>query len=296
MTARDTTSGARAANRQVIKSLLENRHARKDMLNGLFQEHFGTTATIRCELEDHIVHLNPCDSTITTAVLEKGHWNRDELERAVAVLRAHGSLREAGFFLDVGANIGTQTLYALRSGAFAGVHAFEPEDDNARLFEMNMNDNALTEVAHLFRHAVGGTEGTVTLHRHPHNAGAHSIAAHQARDSASGVMVPMITLDKHMQLAKLTPHQVGLVWIDVEGAEPGVVAGARELVAARVPMVFEFLDRDRKRSDFADMFAQLRSMYSHTCCLQDERMTVMDSSTLGSDLPEGDYLMFSKHD
>lgn len=295
---RDTTSGERSKNRVTINSLLENRHARKDMLNGLFQGHFTTPATIRCRLDDHVVHLNPHDSTITPAILEKGHWNRHELDRGVAILQAHGAFRDDSVFLDVGANIGTQTIYAMKSSGrsgplFRAVHAFEPEPENARLFSMNVDENDLGRAVTLFHSAVGAEDGTTSLFRHPRNTGAHSVVDVQRTGEGTSIDVPITTLDAHLARAGTAADLIGLVWIDVEGAEPGVIAGAATLIEARVPMVFEFLDRDRARPEFAEMFSTLRAAYKNICCLQDEAMTVANISTLTTALPEGDYMVFS---
>ena len=285
--------GGRIARRAEIERLMQNRHARKDMLAGLFSTYFTTPTTFRCVLDDHIVHLNPHDRTITPAILSKGHWNRDELERAVAVLRRHGALREGGQFLDVGANIGTQSIYAMKTGAFAGVHAFEPAPDNIALFLRNMEENDLMACVRLIEAGVSDAVGTATLHFHSHNLGAHSLESESVRRSAGARDISVTTLDAALVEAGITPSDTGLVWIDVEGHEAAVIEGAGSLLAARVPIVFEFLEVNRDHSSTPAMLSKLSSCYDCVYRLQDETLAVRAAGELDRSMAEGDYLVFA---
>lgn len=283
----------RETRRAEIERLMEDRHARKDMLAGLFSQYFQVPTTFRCELDDHVVHLNPRDRTITPAILAKGHWNRDELEQAVTVLQRHGALRDGGLFVDVGANIGTQSIYAMKTGAFAGVHAFEPAPDNVALFRKNMEENAFVDRVRLVEAGVSDAAGTATLHFHPHNYGGHSLEAGSLRRDAGSREIDVTTLDAALAQAGVTPADIGLVWIDVEGHEAAVVAGAASLIAARVPIVFEFLAINRDHPSTPAMLATLASCYDRVYRLQDETFAVHDMSELDKRMAEGDYLVFA---
>ncbi len=272
---------------------MQDRHARKDMLSGLFTQYFTVPAMIRCDLDDHIVYLDPRDTTLTPAILTRGHWNRDELDRAITVLQSHDALPGNGLFLDVGANIGTQSIYAMRSGAFSGVHAFEPAPDNINLLERNIAANGLEARVRVFRHGVGAAEGRAALHLHPRNRGAHSLAPAPARESGESIGISMISLDGHLTVTGIPPHKIGLLWIDVEGHEPAVLAGAGSLIQARVPIVFEFLKSDHADTGFPGMLATLRNHYKYMYRLQDAVAKVRPVRELGTTMPEGDYLVFA---
>lgn len=287
-------SGAnRDGNKTEITRLMRDRHARKDMLSGLFTDYFTVPATIRCDFADHTVYLDPRDTTLTPAILTKGHWNRDELERAITVLQNRNALQPDGVFFDVGANIGTQSIYAMRSGVFAGVHAFEPAPDNIKLLERNIAANALEPDVSIFRHGVGLRAGTATLNLHPGNKGAHSLILAKQRKSDDAIEISMVSLDEHLSTTGMPAHRIGLIWIDVEGHEPAVVAGAASLIEAGVPLVFEFLTAAASGGSFADMLAALQDRYTHMYCLQDDVAQVQPISGLDTAMPEGDYLVFA---
>ncbi|MEL6423732.1 MAG: FkbM family methyltransferase, partial [Pseudomonadota bacterium] len=249
------------------------------------------------------------------AVLEKGHWNRDEFERAIHILIHAGDFSLGGIFLDVGANIGTQSLYALRNGRFGRIVAYEPEPSNAALFRLNMEENERAVPVTLRECAVGAASGEGTLERHASNFGAHRVRTashsdhqtdhqtgkHSEEDEATAgdaLRVEIVTLDEDLAALEITPEQVSLVWIDVEGSEADVIEGANALVAAGRPLVFELLERDRTRETTAQMLSQLAAHYTHVARLQDgvfgkERM---DDAGFDRphDLPAGDYLVWRR--
>ena len=76
-----------------------------------------------------------------------GGWQRREIITAVELLSAAGRLSRDTVFVDVGAHIGTHTVYALRTGRFARAVAFEPAPRNARLLAMNLELNGLAGTA-----------------------------------------------------------------------------------------------------------------------------------------------------
>ncbi|MEO0619224.1 MAG: FkbM family methyltransferase [Pseudomonadota bacterium] len=285
--------GDRKGRRALLRELMSDRHSRKDALGLLFGSHMTHATTIRCVFEDHTLHLDPRDRTITPAVLEKGHWNRDEFERAMNTLVHAGDLALGGLFLDVGANIGTQTLYALKSFRFGRVRAYEPDPVNADHFRLNMDENPVDFPVVLRACAVGRESGRGRLVRHPTNFGAHRLMTGDDVPANSETHdVDVISLDDDLAAAAIAPEDISLMWIDVEGAEPDVIAGASRIITAGRPLVFEFLDRDRERDDVAEMMATLRSHYSYVVRLQDEGITRSPIDTLTPAAPQGDYLVW----
>src|SRR5262249_42139896 len=91
-----------------------------------------------CDLGDARFFVDPSDRVVGAWAMWHGGWQRREIDQAVTVLAASGRLAADAVFVDVGANIGTHTVYALRSGRFARAVAFEPEAKNARLLAMNI--------------------------------------------------------------------------------------------------------------------------------------------------------------
>src|SRR5437899_6712805 len=80
-----------------------------------------------CDLGDVRFFVDPSDRVVGTWLMWHGGWQRREIDTAVAVLSAAGRLPPQAVFVDVGAHIGTHTIYAMRTGRFARAIAFEPE-------------------------------------------------------------------------------------------------------------------------------------------------------------------------
>src|SRR5260370_39285156 len=146
-----------------------------------------------------------------------GGWQRREIDTAVDVLSAAQRLPANAVFVDVGAHIGTHTIYALRTGRFGRAVAFEPEPRNADLLARNLEANGLSHAAVIVPKAAGAAPGTAVLHLHPRNAGAHAIGEPPSLDGQARLGVPLVRVDA--QLARLGgPLQAaGPAGIEVEG-------------------------------------------------------------------------------
>src|SRR5207247_2069187 len=130
---------------------------------------------VLCELGDVRFFVDPSDRVVGAWLMWHGGWQRREIDRAVEVLSAARRLPPHAVFVDVGAHIGTHTIYALRTGRFARAVAFEPAPRNAALLARNLHANGLSQAAVVVPKAAGAAPGAAVLHLHPRNTGAHAI-------------------------------------------------------------------------------------------------------------------------
>jgi hypothetical protein len=79
----------------------------------------------------------------------------------------------------------------------------------------------------------------VTLALDADNAGDHRLAGPNVTAGAT-IDVEAVTLDGLAERGAIDPADTGLVWIDVQGHEGRVLAGARRLREAGVPFATEF--------------------------------------------------------
>jgi FkbM family methyltransferase len=191
-----------------------------------------------------------------------GGWQRRELEQAVKALVASGRLAPQSVFVDVGANIGTHTVYAMRTGCFARAVAFEPEPRNVRLLEMNLAANGLAEVTKVIAKAAGEAAGTAALHIHPRNRGAHAIGEQPSDDGTEQIDVPIVRVDDALAEVGVTVEEVGLVWVDVEGYEPQVLRGLSKLMEARIPIAFEYSPKRYTAGEWSNVANMLAKTYT----------------------------------
>jgi FkbM family methyltransferase len=170
-------------------------------------------------------------------------WRRDmgALERAMGTLASLGVGRpEVETFVDVGANIGTTTVTALRRHAFHRGIALEPSPDNFRLLRMNLAANDLETRVTALQVAASDREEVVRfdVSERKKNKGTHRIAPADTADDGPGtIAVEATSLDGLVAREVIDPASTGLVWLDVQGHEPNVLLGATSLIAQGVPLI-----------------------------------------------------------
>jgi FkbM family methyltransferase len=198
---------------------------------------------VLCELGNARFFVDPSDRVVGAWLMWHGGWQRREIEAAVESLSSAGRLPADAIFVDVGAHIGTHTVYALRTNRFVRAVAFEPEPRNARLLAMNVETNGLSQAVVVVRKAAGARSGSGMLHLHPRNSGAHAMEVPPSIDADRALEVPVVRVEDELAALEIPLEKVGLVWIDVEGYEPHVLAGLKALMARSVPIAFEFTPR-----------------------------------------------------
>ena len=159
---------------------------------------------------------------------------RDQYEPEVVQL-AVSLVRPGDVAVDVGAHIGYFAVSLAQAVGPTGiVHAFEPLDRNADLLERSIVESGYADRLRLVRAAVSDRAGDATLRfaRETLNTGGAflSDAATEHDEGLTTARVRTVTLDG----ADLR-RPVRLIKMDVEGAEPMVVRGARSLLAADRP-------------------------------------------------------------
>jgi FkbM family methyltransferase len=227
----------RRLRRRVLEPILVGRRSfRETVLNALA----GRGHLVYCRTGDAVFLVDPSDRVVGSELMWRGEWQRGEIVRAVDVLAAAGRLPPNAVFVDAGANIGTHSVYAMKTGRFARAIAFEPEPRNAELLRMNIKANDLAERVTAVAQAVGERAGGAVLHLHPRNKGHHTIGTPPSVDGLDRIEVSMVRLDAALAAAGILADDIGLVWIDVEGYEPEAVAGLGALIERAVPLALEY--------------------------------------------------------
>lgn len=133
--------------------------------------------------------------------------------------------------LDVGANIGYFTLLLASLTVNGRVIAFEPIPENAQLIERSVAANRCENVT-VHRLALSDCTGEASFCVSEDGAFSSLIDTHRVKAKVS-IPVTTQTLDEY--LAGKHTEEIGLIKIDVEGAESLVIEGAdRTLMSERV--------------------------------------------------------------
>ncbi|PZN14008.1 MAG: hypothetical protein DIU63_13140 [Proteobacteria bacterium] len=239
-------------------------------LRALLDRHLAPGTLCLVPFGDHALYVNPRDDKMSLKLMAGRCWQRRELEAAIFSLQRTRSLKRNCVFIDVGANIGVHSIYAMNSGAFSRAIAIEPEPNNFSLLERNIRLNGLEKRIAAIKAAASARGGELQLMRHRRNFGAHSVERTFAKCATDAVTVAALSLDEILAQQGISVDEVGLVKIDVEGHELAVLEGMRELREARVPIMVE-LTVDRDGSDRLQRFkALLAPYYEHVLDLADE--------------------------
>ncbi len=174
-------------------------------------------ATLPCRVPD----------IIGTYIWVFQEWEPD-LTRFIASRLCRGDV-----FVDVGANIGYYTLLAARS-LTAGGCAIAVEASPAMFDELRRNvaADAFGDRVRLVNKAAAAEPGTLTIFAGPAgNAGMSTTLASRGLTAESNVEA--LRLDQMLTVDEIA--SIRLIKIDVEGAEPDVLAGMSDLIGSLRP-------------------------------------------------------------
>jgi FkbM family methyltransferase len=262
---------------------------RRPMLVAL-ERAFPNLQFLICKAAGSLFAVSPKDDTIGFSLIQGKAFEREVFDRALLRLEHHepGIAFKGRAFVDVGANVGFMTVYAHQSGHFNRALCAEPDPVNFRLLKATIAMNDLEEFARPVRTAIGDRQGEVAFELSEGNFGDHRVHV----DTASTVeayeetkrattQVPLTTLDALLSRENLQPADVGLVWIDTQGYDGFVLAGAATLQRASVPVVCEFWPYGMKRSQGWPIFRDtvLRS-FSGYYNLNESTATVYPMGTI----------------
>jgi FkbM family methyltransferase len=256
---------------------------RRIALRHLFHRHMAPNALAFITFDDHSFFVDPRDQMIAFRLLSGHSWQRAEFDAAIMATEAADVLKPGKWFVDVGANIGTQTVYAMRSGRFCGAIAIEPEPHNLDLLRRNIAINGLSDTVHIVAAAASDRNATATLTRDRQNFGAHSIKPNWSDTPGTAVTVETRSLDSVIAQLGIAASDIGLVWIDVEGHEVDALRGMEQLRRTRVPIVSEV----SSTADVEALRALLAPDYTSAQQLQPKPAVAEHSDVAGSHAVNG---------
>jgi FkbM family methyltransferase len=219
--------------------LFKSRSFRRLALRKLFKDHMPSSALAYISFASHSFFVDPRDHMIAFQLLSGQSWQRRTLDDALRLSLEAGALKRGGWFIDIGANIGTQTVYALNSGIFCGVIAIEPDPHNFELLERNIELNGIADRVHAVRRAASSRSGPALLLLDDKNFGAHRIVSESPGADAVTKQVVATTVDEILRHLGIPPSDIAMAWIDVEGHELEVLRGMQGVRDCGVPIVSE---------------------------------------------------------
>ncbi len=178
------------------------------------------------------------DRVVARALYGFGEFERRTVRDAIHVSRDASAGR---VFVDVGANLGSASLEALCMG-FETAVCVEPLPGNARMIDATLALNDLTSRVAVVEAAVSNEGGSLWLLPSPTNSGDNVLVEGDLKRDAAAIQVRVLTVREILAEAQVSPSDVGMYWVDVQGHEPNVVQGLMGLPAR--PLVLEYTPED----------------------------------------------------
>lgn len=164
----------------------------------------------------------------------------DQLKQAQEML---GVDHKRTLFIDIGANIGTVCIAAVKRGLFERAIAIEPEPRNFSLLMANIYINDLAEKITAHNLAFGEQDSqTLTFELSKYNFGDHRVRLNNQTgffDEAQRDIIEVQSV-KFNSIINATDPRTTLIWIDTQGYEGYVLSGASNTLSHRIPVCLEF--------------------------------------------------------
>lgn len=232
---------------RVIYGFIENKKIRKAIFD---TSEPNTILFSRSAKENFILQSN--DQVIgRTVYATKKPFDFDKLKKVLKILK----LKKNELLIDVGANIGTICIPAIKRNLFNKAIAFEPEPLNYSLLLSNIIINGCYKKIDSHNIALGNkNRKKLNLRLDDRNKGNHRIIINSKVNSKKNVVINSYKLDSFI---KNINSLSTLVWIDVQGYETEVLQGAKKLLKKKAAVCVEFSPTflEKKKYDiFKNMF------------------------------------------
>ncbi|MBV9848808.1 MAG: FkbM family methyltransferase [Armatimonadetes bacterium] len=229
------------------------------------------------EVGAHRFFVDSSDEGIGRSVFLSGAFEHEWAEKVFNLLK---SLNCADFqgktLIDVGANIGTTCIPAIRQHGFAHALAFEPAPRSFALLQYNIINNGLQDAISAFQIALSSENGDVPFEFAPLNPGDNrvrmvslpqgaDVGPERDRESQREVIhVAARTFDSLVDEGVIPLTELGLVWMDAQGHEGHILKGAQSLLRSPVPVLTEFWPYGLRRAGGLALLEEIiASHYTH---------------------------------
>jgi FkbM family methyltransferase len=223
--------------------------------------------------------LSSQDQFIGRGTFISGPYDFDKFEKAVSLLDPGFQKR---LLIDIGANIGTICIAAVKRDIFRQAVAVEPEPLNFSLLTCNVQLNGLADRIQCHNLALGAQAGQELLFElSDRNYGDHRIkmSDQPGIDNEESRKTIRVKSEPFDAVIRDVNSSNTLIWMDTQGFEGFVLQGATEALAKRPPMVIEFWPYGLNRSGSYPALRQAVVAAGYT------RFYDLDSGSSGNPLP-----------
>ena len=179
------------------------------------------------------------DRAITRSVyINQNAYNSRHLIKCMKLLK----FDQINTLYEVGANIGTIGIYALKNELARKCVAFEPEPNNFRYLKINSSLNNVEENYELYETGLSNeNSNAVKFEIKSENHGAHRILLdstdYDLLLNKNSILIRTQMLNEYFSK---NVKNGSLVFVDAEGFEGHILSGASKFIMAKIPICLEF--------------------------------------------------------
>lgn len=209
------------------------------------------------QILDFEMYLDITDGGISRDLLANGIREQLETQAYQQELRLINEESDSNVtVLELGANIGYYVLIAhsiLNSDC--RIYAFEPHPNNVNILNKNILLNGIEDLVEVEQCAVGNLDGEKTLEVSPYS-NCHKVSD----DPEHGITIETKTVDTILTEKEISPGEVDVVRMDVEGYEWAIFEGMSTLLESDSDLLI-FLEFHssmsiEKKQELVDMFEE----------------------------------------
>ncbi len=221
---------------------------------------------------ERIIYLYNREDKIIPGHMEiTGHnWSDYMIEDFFFLIKKYtGNDVSDGIFLDVGANIGTTSIYVAKRFKGMRVIGFEPLKENYRLFRTNVSLNELGNVT-CENIALSDAEGEMSFIYNKENSGdSHYVEEFELKEVER---VTTKTIDGYIQEKGINVNDIKMIWMDCQGYEMPILLGAKNVIKKySIPLLQEYnISVYVERDELEKMVAFLKNVYSSFVDMSDQ--------------------------
>lgn len=244
--------GAERHVRQVTKLLLNYRGERRLMFQRyVFDLLRQVTPSVAVVGADATYYVSTTDVGLSWVVFSQGSYEQELMASCLELVEdaiGRSPLMADRTFVDVGANIGTSTIPALRVFGARDAIVFEPAPMNFHLLRSNIIVNELDDRVQAFQMALSDHNGSAAMEVAEHDWGDHRLRnvtgleddSFYQESSRPTITVPTARFDDLAVEHCWDIDRIGLFWMDAQGHEGHILAGAQSVMASDVPLIIEY--------------------------------------------------------
>lgn len=184
------------------------------------------------------------------------------------------AMENGGYFLDIGANIGTTSVYVAKNiDPSMRILAFEPDAVNFKMLETNCLINGCANIRPVNIALSDQSASKQMVINETNRANSKVLTDKSGDENEPGKNdktenIEAYRLDDWLKEQNIGGSDIGYIWMDIEGHETYAIKGMMELLTNYKPPIFmEFTAKDNEyvtvsEEEFNVQYAELSSVYN----------------------------------